>query len=64
MRNIDYNKCRICKKELKYRRYTIDGIYQDVCRKCQIDYRNTEPHKTMSEEKRIEILLIKRRKKK
>jgi len=42
---------------LKYRYFSLDGIRKDVCKKCMIDYQNTMPHKTMPEEKRIEILL-------
>ena len=53
--------CIVCKKELKYRAYTVDGIYKDMCRKCQRDYRNTEPDKTMSKESRIKILLESRK---
>ena len=54
-------KCIICKKELNYKFYTIDGIRKNTCRKCQRDFRNTEPNKTMPHEKRIEILLENRR---
>jgi len=54
-------KCRICKKELKNRGYTLDGISYNCCRKCQKDFWQTEPHKVMSIEERIKILLKTRR---
>lgn len=52
--------CKICGKDIKFKAYSIDQIRKDVCRKCRFDLLKIEPHKTMSNEERIKLLLKKR----